>query len=76
MKLVCRDCKFEEIVKKSNLKRCPRCGSGLISYFSTEGSKYKAPITISKNVIWTIIAFIIGTTLLAIFYFLVLPGYT
>ena len=41
LRLVCRSCKYEQIVKKSKLKQCPQCGSGLISYFSSEGEEFK-----------------------------------
>ncbi len=51
IRLVCRSCKYEQIVKKSKLKQCPQCGSSLISYFSSgtrvrkmRGSKYIALI--------------------------------
>ena len=33
MKLVCRDCKYEQIVQDRSLTQCPKCGSKNIKIF-------------------------------------------
>lgn len=33
MKLVCKSCKYEQIVQESNLTKCPRCGSNSIKIY-------------------------------------------
>ena len=62
MKLVCKSCKYEQIVQDKSLTQCPRCGSNDIKIFlfgSTSGQGLK----IEKSTQAFIIIFLIGIIL-------------